>query len=500
MRQRCALFLIATTTVCAQTKADEQIRNAIVKVYATFDSPSYSRPWLTSGQHDRTGSGAIIPGRRILTNAHIVSDQTFIQVRRAGKADKFVATVETVSHKLDLAILKVSDEAFFEDVHPLEIGSLPHVGERVLAYGFPAGGTRITVTEGVVSRIDRNRYSHSGFANMVCQIDAAINRGSSGGPVVSKGLLVGVTFQSSHGQSIGYMIPAPVVMHLLEDLDDGSHDGVPGIPIMWQNMENPQIRTFYGMKEHHAGIRVSKVGPSHLSEKMFQPGDIVLAIDGFDVANDGTVPFRESERISFAYLVDQKQINGAIRVRLLREEREIDLEIPLNVPGELLPFIPRIRYETPATYYITAGLVFTPLTKNYLSVWSGWAKVPLRLKQYYNEMRAPENEHRKEVIVLMEILADEINVGYKVFEDSIVSEINGRTVNSMQDVVDAFESNGKDYHRIVFEPYDTEIVLSSQDVKERSESILLKYKVSSDRSKDLATPAENLPEGGGVEP
>jgi len=55
------------------------------------------------------------------------------------------------------------------------------------------------------------------------------------------------------------------------------------------------------MQEHHTGRRISKVGPSHLSENMFSLGDIVLSIDGYDVANDGTVPFRENERISFAY-------------------------------------------------------------------------------------------------------------------------------------------------------------------------------------------------------
>jgi len=490
MWRKLAMSFAVVFLFCPSLSAQENITNSIVKIYTTYNKPSYSRPWQMMGQGTRTGSGCIIPGSRILTNAHVVSDYTFVRVRRAGKADKYVAYLEAVSHELDLAILKVKDDAFFQGVRPLEVGQLLRVGDKVTAYGFPRGGTRITITKGVVSRIDRRQYAHARFSNLVCQIDAAINPGSSGGPVVSQGKIAGVSFQSTSGQNIGYMVPAPVIRHFFEDLEDGRHDGVPGLPIVWQNLENPQIRAYHGMAKDHSGILVTEVSPRFLADEMLRPGDIIVAIDGFDVANDGTILFREGERISLGFAVDRKQVGHKIGIAVLRKGRVLSLLIPLQSPKVTYGYlIPRVRYETLPTYYIIGGLVFSPLTANYLNIWKKWSKAPWRLKGYYYEMTTTENHQRKDVVVLIDVLPDEINVGYIAFEDSVVSQVNGKKINSMQDLVEAFEREGKgDHHRIILEPYGREIVLSKELSRERGPVILKKYKVANDRSTDLRKP------------
>ncbi len=211
--------------------AQEGLRSSIVKVYVTSQPASYTTPWEMQSQSNSSGSGFIIAGRRILTNAHVVSDQTFLRVRRASQAEKHLAKVVAVSHELDLALLTVDDDAFFKGAQPLEIGRLPAVGQKVVALGFPKGGTRLTVTEGVVSRIERGKYSHSHFRNLICQIDAAINSGASGGPVLQGVRVAGVAFQSGSGENIGYMVPAPVIRHFLKDLEDGRLDGAPFLPM-----------------------------------------------------------------------------------------------------------------------------------------------------------------------------------------------------------------------------------------------------------------------------
>ncbi|MCP4667128.1 MAG: serine protease [Deltaproteobacteria bacterium] len=490
MGRKSAMFFACFFLFCPSLWAQENITHSIVKIYTTYNQPSYSRPWQMLGQDTRTGSGCIIDGSRILTNAHVVSDHTFIRVRRAGKADKYVAFLEAISHELDLAVLKVKDKAFFRGARPLEVGRLLRVGDRVTAYGFPRGGTRITITKGVVSRIDRRQYAHTRFSNLVCQIDAAINPGSSGGPVISQGKIAGVSFQSTSGQNIGYMVPAPVILHFFQDLEDGKHDGVPGLPIVWQNLENPQIRSYYGMAQDHSGILVTEVSPRFLDEKMLTPGDIMIAIDGFDVANDGTILFREGERISLGYAIDRKQVGQRIGMTVLRKGRVLSLLIPLHSPKVTYGYlIPRVRYETLPTYYTIGGLVFSPLTTNYLKIWKKWSKVPPRLKGYYYEITTKENQQRKDVVVLIDVLPDEVNVGYIDFEDSVVSKVNGKTINGMQDLVEAFEGEGKgDHHRIILEPYGREILLSRELSRKRGPMILKKYKVTADRSMDLREP------------
>jgi len=87
--------------------------------------------------------------------------------------------------------------------------------------GFPQGGAGISITTGIVSRIDWGEYSHSSERNHVVTVDAAINGGNSGGPALSGSKVVGVAFQSYAGDAdnIGFIIPVEVVKRVLEDFD-----------------------------------------------------------------------------------------------------------------------------------------------------------------------------------------------------------------------------------------------------------------------------------------
>ena len=83
------------------------ISDAIVKVYAVSDPPDYLNPWNMMGPSSVTGSGAVIEGNRILTNAHVVSDLTFIQVRRYGDTQRYPARLLAISHPVSYTHLDV---------------------------------------------------------------------------------------------------------------------------------------------------------------------------------------------------------------------------------------------------------------------------------------------------------------------------------------------------------------------------------------------------------
>jgi S1-C subfamily serine protease len=151
-----------------------------------------------------------------------------VQVSRAYDPEKYMAYIEIVGHECDLAILRVKDKAFFEGLKPLSLGTLPKLRDDVAVYGFPTGGDKISITEGVVSRIEIQPYAHSDRNLLAVQIDAAINPGNSGGPVIQKGKIIGIAFQTNtEGENIGYMVPVPIIEHFLTDIEDGKYDGFP---------------------------------------------------------------------------------------------------------------------------------------------------------------------------------------------------------------------------------------------------------------------------------
>jgi S1-C subfamily serine protease len=464
--------------------AQDGVNRAVVKIYTVSYSYDYGKPWQMADQESVSGSGCIIGGNRILTNAHVVGDQAFIQVRKAGDARKYTAEVEIVAHECDLAVLRVNDGAFFSGVEPVEIGGLAALRDEVAVYGFPMGGDKLCITEGVISRVEHSTYFHSRASLLACQIDAAINPGSSGGPVIKDGKVVGVAFQGLYGNSIGYMVPAPLIDHFLKDIKDGTYDGIPTLGISYQKMENPDLRVSFGMGENQSGVLIKKIYPDSPASGVLESGDVILSIDGKDLADDGTGEFREGERTSCEYLIQRKHINDTVNLTVLRDNKMVNAEVRLTKPINFERLVPYERYDVAPTYYILGGLVFEPLTKNYLKIWgySWYENAPSNLLSYYYYGEPADD--RREVILLVKVLADEINVGYHGLENKVIAYVNGKKISTMADVVRAVEQHNGKYHVIVDEQ-GYRIVLDRDKVRENGERILSKYKISSDRSKDL---------------
>jgi S1-C subfamily serine protease len=159
------------------------IFDSIIKIYCTHSEPDYLIPWQKVHQTSSTSSGFVIAisegERRIMTNAHSVEYGSIVQVQRRGGSEKYEAVVEAVGQECDLALLTVHDPAFWEGLggeNVLEFGDLPEIQDDVEVLGYPTGGDSMSVTSGVVSRIEMQEYVQAGMHLLSIQIDAAINR------------------------------------------------------------------------------------------------------------------------------------------------------------------------------------------------------------------------------------------------------------------------------------------------------------------------------------
>ena len=112
-------FLSAAVLILlAGTAFSAEVEQAMVKIYATSANPNYYIPWLREAPYEVFGSGCVIDEGIILTNAHVVSNLTYLQVRREGDPSRYLASVEAVSHDADLALLTVDDPEFFRGDNP----------------------------------------------------------------------------------------------------------------------------------------------------------------------------------------------------------------------------------------------------------------------------------------------------------------------------------------------------------------------------------------------
>jgi S1-C subfamily serine protease len=473
-----------------RTRRAPDVLQSVVKVLTVSDQPDYEQPWQTRGAEPSSGSGAIVEtaqGLRILTNAHVVENHVFVEVQRQGASAKFVAQVEGVGHECDLALLKTEEE-FFAGAKPLSCGPLPKLGDRVTVMGYPIGGDRLSITEGVVSRIEVSEYAQTERPLLAIQLDAAINSGNSGGPVFKDGRLIAIAFQAlDDAENVSYAIAGPIVEHFLKDVNDGTFHGFPDFGIAWQCLESPAQRAYLKLPDRRRGVLVTGIEYQGSAWKQLEPGDVVLAIDGVDVACDGTIPLRKGEPVDLSYAITRHQVGQTVPVTIWRRGRQRRLEIRLERP---LRLVPEDRYDVRPTYFVYAGLVFVPLTRDYLKAWGDhwWHHAPHALMALHEH--GIRSKDRVEVVLISKILADTANQGYHSLENAIVSRIDDRKVSHMQDLVKLVEGAQSKHLRIQLE-YGAEIVLDRALARARHAAILSKYRVPADRSEDLRDPAKS---------
>ena len=483
MRLRTTLFItaivvgmIASTPVFPAAKDKEfNPKKAVVQIFTTYQKPNYDSPWQMHPHGRRSGSGCVIRGDRILTNAHVVSDQTFIQVRKAGEVDRFTAEVEYIAHECDLALLKVTDPAFFKDTQSAKMGGVPDLRETVNVYGFPVGGSQLAVTEGVVSRIECDTYFHSRWNFLTLQIDARVAAGNSGGPVFRKDRLVGIAFQSGSSDEA---IPVTVINHFLKDVIDKKYNGFPDMGALFQKLESPTMRENLGMKSGQSGIYITEVLYNSSAWNHLHRGDVIMNADGISIANDGTIPFKE-DRVQWTHLIDIHHIGESLLLGVLRKGEAINVEFPLK---GAVQFVPRTEYEKFPTYYIYAGMIFMPLNENYVDTWRDWTIAPNRLLYYFFYKNA--SAERTQAVVMTNILAHDVNIGYQDMGNDILIRVNGHVIKDMRHLKTILESNTEKFVTFDFES-GGQIVIDPAKAREARPDILEKYRVSAYCSKDL---------------
>ncbi|KGN61234.1 protease Do-like 10, mitochondrial [Cucumis sativus] len=462
--------------------AIELALDSVVKVFTVSCSPNYILPWQNKSQRETMGSGFIISGKKILTNAHVIADHTFVLVRKHGSPTKYRAEVQAVGHECDLAILVVDSEEFWKDTNCLELGDIPILQETVAVVGYPQGGDNISVTKGVVSRIELTQYVHGASQLMAIQIDAAINPGNSGGPAIMGNKVAGVAFQNLSGaENIGYIIPVPVIRHFISGVEEsGKYVGFCSLGLACQITENVQLRNHFKMGPEMTGVLVNKINPLSDAYDIMKKDDIILAFDGEPIANDGTVSFRNRERITFDHLVSMKKPNEKSVVKVLRNGEVCELRITLR---PLQPLVPVHQFDKLPSYYIFAGLVFIPLTQPYLHEYGeDWYNTsPRRLCE--RALRELPKKPGEQFVILSQVLMDDINAGYERLAELQVKKVNGVEVDNLKHLCQLVDKS-EDSVRFDLDD-DRVIVLNFEMAKIATSRILKRHRIPSALSHDL---------------
>ncbi len=454
---------------------------SIVRVECASIVPDYKTPWNPGLPSGGSGTAFMIAPNLFLTNAHVVSNANRLIIKKVGDAQPYLAKIKFIAHDCDLALLELRKPDAFKDVVPMEIGEeIPKLDTTVKVVGYPIGGERISVTRGVVSRIDFVSYSHSGVDHhLAIQIDAAINPGNSGGPVIQEGKIAGVAFQGYSGsvaQNTGYMIPVPVIKRFLKDVEDGKYDNYVDLSATDFPLLNPAQRQALGLPDDSVGIMIATVDSSGSAGGKLQTGDVLLSIDGNKIASNGFIDLN-GEQVDMSEIAERKFAGDKLKLKIWRDKQPMDVEIELK---RLTAYLMNARnYEKRPEYLMFAGLVFQPLDYDMMMAHNISNQ---RVRYYYNYYATNElfKEH-PQVIVLTQVLPDAINTYLKEYSQQVVEDINGTPIKTLQDVQTALDKEPIGDHVIIkLEGEGRPIVLEKKLIAAAQARIKQKYDVKND--------------------
>jgi S1-C subfamily serine protease len=474
-----ALTLLAATLTAPAAHAarpDSGINKAVVKVFSTASPTDLRRPWQRGAMESGSGSGVILKSGLVLTNAHVVSNAVSIEVKLDGSTERYPARIAFASPACDLALVEVKDPAFFEGSRHLDLGAMPHIQDAVEVMGYPEGGESLSITAGVVSRIELNTYAHSFYELLLAQLDAAINPGNSGGPVVAGGRLVGIAVQTrKDAQNIGYMVPLPVIRQFLKDTEDGRVDGPQRMGIGVQDLESPAHRAQLGLAARETGAAVMAVNHGSPSWGVLEVGDVILSIDGQSIASDLSMASPYGARLSWVAALTEMQAGDEVNLELVRNGQHVQKSVRLF---SWQPLVPGPHMSDVTRYRIVGGLVFQPLTVDYLIMEGDDADVGFVNLYRYQNIRTPD---RDESLILSQVLPGDASRGYFEWADEIVARVQGQTPRDLTHLNEIIDSATGRWLEVEMAS-GIRIVINLEEARRTTPEILQRFAIGADRS------------------
>lgn len=484
----CPLITLQAVAADTATANASALENSVVKVFSTLRGPDPYKPWSKAGPQEVTGSGVVIDGHRILTNAHVVGYASQVQIQANGAGDKIPATVLAISRGMDLALLKIDDESFFDSHKPVPRANvLPDVRDAVLAYGYPTGGTSLSITKGIVSRIEFVRYNYP-VSGLRIQIDAAINPGNSGGPVIAGDKMIGLAFAGAlNMQNIGYIIPNEEIELFLRDETSGAPKGKPAMFDTIQTLENPALRAALKLDKNVEGAVVltpfSKDANYPLKEF-----DVITHIGDFPIDNQGMVKLNANSRVRFQYRVQQLAKNGMLPLTVVRKGAIVKVSLPVSSSHPML--IPSLAGNYPS-YFIFGPMVFSRVTSEFMAAPNGNPQMLTGMAFAGNPLMTrrgdkPDAQREELVVIAAPFFPHKLMNGYSTRFFSVLDSVNGVPVRSLAHLVTLLRDQTDDLLTFRFEQRDAEaVIVPRKEMLAATESILTDNGIRSEASADM---------------
>ena len=270
---------------------------------------------------DGAGSGVVLSADGyIITNNHVIDGAQQIKVTTSDKKE-YDATVVGADSQTDIAVLKIDATG----LTPAVVGDSDAlaVGDTVVAVGNPLGELGGTVTDGIISALDRDITIDNQTMTLL-QTNAAVSPGNSGGGLFdSEGQLVGIVnakSSASNAEGLGFAIPVNTAMKVAKELmENGYVTGRPAMGVSVVEIDDATTAAQYGVSE--AGVYIVSVTSGGAADKAgLKVGDRIMSIDGTAVSGTADVT---------GYL-EKKAVGDTVTIQVVRDKQVVSASVTLQ--------------------------------------------------------------------------------------------------------------------------------------------------------------------------
>lgn len=482
------LFILFVAGLCAQN-SEAEIRPSIVRVFSTMQEAEYFHPWKWSEPREKSGQGLVVAEDTVLTLATIVSRARQIEIRFEREPVATPAKVIHLDLERNLALLK-ADLPEGAKAFDIPDKSVFEARKEVRVY-WKTGNGRFLDGSANLDRVESFAPAESQQVQLFLIANQSSVKCGFATPVFCDGQLIGLADNWGNDDEFA-IIPVESIQRSI-----GPKSAMAGFvhyPLTQQHLRNRA-----GLGGRDGGCYIAEVFEQGSGSRSLKNRDILLSVNGYELDPWGHYEDPHFGTLGMYQIFSALDVGGTLPVTLLRDGKVMELELELSVLNDREWLIPRMNDGRPSDYLIRGGFIFVPLTEAYLQSWgANWQqKAPDNLLHIWEQNRYKcIGKEKKEIVVLSSVLAHPSNRGLQDFSATVVSGLNGKALNSLQQLKMAIDSPEEDIIRLELDPGNDPLWLSPTTLRQADPDIRQRYSIPElERFNHLSEKKENKSHG-----
>lgn len=456
----------------AEAPAVADPSNSLVDVNSTNQDYNILQPWEKESPGSNSTRGIYLGNNLVLCNGKAADAATYVELALPDGSRTVTAKVVRFDPDLHLALLTLEHEEdadFFADRTPLEVGEPLRIGDKAEFAGLIQG------IKPVHAGLTVESADAAGMPRLNLHAERSLPDGAGMGcPVIKDGKLVAMSLGYRAQNQMLSCINAELISRFLNQRENA---GVPMVGFSLIELKDPVFRKYLKIDDPKAGgLYVNKVEPSGAAaEAGMKEGDVLTAIEGIAIDNTGRCQHPVYGPLSATCLLNSyKPVGETLKLSLLRDGQPVEITLPLNRDAAEKSLVREMQPGERPRYIMWGGLLFQPVTDDFLRAIRERAQdsLPLSLACIEDSEDEFRKEGRKELVVLSLVVPTAATLGYDNARFTLVTKVNGKDVHDFDEFAKMIDEKTPDgLVRISLNKIPYDIYLSTDAVQRSNEVI-----------------------------